>query len=271
LLARPSARENVSVAERLGSDFRRFFIRGLAAFLPTLLTIWIIISIFTFVQKHLSRHINAGVLWLIAQVWRLASAPQTPKAVAEMSRKVARMRVLWGTYLWWVGFLVAIIGIYYFGKFAGSLIGRAVWRRIERAFFRLPVVRQIYPYIKQVTDFLLSEQKTKFTRVVAVEYPRKGLWSLGLVTGASMKTLKHALTDELLTVFIPSSPTPITGYTITVRRDEVIDLPMSVDDALRFTVSGGVIMPPHQRLSEKEIDEARYKLLPEGREKENSE
>jgi uncharacterized membrane protein len=176
----------------------------------------------------------------------------------------------WDTYLWWIGFALAIVGIYFFGKFIASFVGRAFWRMMERGFLRLPIIKQIYPYIKQVTDFLLSEQKMRFTRVVAVEYPRKGIWAMGLVTGAGMKALKRTATDDLLTVFIPSSPMPVTGYTITVSRDEVIDVPLSIDEALRFTVSGGVILPIHQQATEEEIDQARYKALPESHTKENS-
>ncbi len=93
--------------------------------------------------------------------------------------------------------------------------------------------------------------------MVAVQYPRKGIWSLGLVTGPGMRTLHQNLGGDLLTVFIPSSPTPVTGYTITVNRRDVIDLPISIDNALRFTVSGGVIMPMNQQRSRAEIDQAR--------------
>ena len=102
----------------------------------------------------------------------------------------------------------------------------------------------------------------EFSRVVAVEYPRKGIWSLGLVTGPGMRTVHEQLGGDLLTVFIPSSPTPVTGYTITVRRNEVIDLPMSIDDAFRFTISGGVIMPINQQRSQSEVEQARQGIFP---------
>ncbi len=239
--------------KRLGSDFKRFFIRGLAAFLPTVLTIWIIVSIVTFVQTYMGSYINTGVKWLICKVVQLASDATIAKSLDEFWQD---------KHLNWFGFLLAIGGIYFFGKFIASFVGRAVWRLTEHTFLRLPIIKQIYPYIKQVTDFLLSERKVKFTRVVAVEYPRKGIWSLGLVTGAGMKTLKEAQAEDLLTVFIPSSPTPVTGYTITVKRDDVIDISMTFDEALRFTVSGGVIMPSREQVSEEEMDQARYKSLP---------
>jgi uncharacterized membrane protein len=127
----------------------------------------------------------------------------------------------------------------------------------------MPVVKQIYPYVKQVTDFLFGDKRLQFSRVVLVEYPRKGIWSLGLVTGAGMRTIGRALGEEFLTVFVPSSPTPVTGYVITVRRDEVLDLPISIDDAIRYVVSGGVIMPASQLPSDVEVSTARQgKPLP---------
>ena len=112
---------------------------------------------------------------------------------------------------------------------------------------RIPMIRSLYPNIKQVTDFLFGDRQIEFGGVVAVEYPRKGIWSLGLLTGPAMKTIsEHAAAGEYVTVFIPSSPTPITGYTITVSRSSIIELTLSIDEALRFTISGGVIKPPSE-------------------------
>jgi len=163
---------------------------------------------------------------------------------------------LWVTYrLGWVGFALVFVGIYILGRFIASILGRGAFRMIERSLFRVPVIKQVYGFVKQVTDYLLSRPKFEFSRVVAVEYPRKGCWSMGLVTGPGMRTVQTNFADNLLTVFIPSSPTPITGYTITVSRKEVLDLPISIDDALRFTVSGGVIMPINEQLSSAEAEQ----------------
>jgi uncharacterized membrane protein len=101
--------------------------------------------------------------------------------------------------------------------------------------------------VKQLVDFLFSENETpRFSGVVAVEYPRKGIWSVGFMTGESLKTIEDKLPDSV-TIFIPSSPTPFTGYTITVPKKDTIDLPLTVEEAIRFAVSGGVLVPDHQR------------------------
>ncbi|TFH42409.1 MAG: DUF502 domain-containing protein [Lysobacterales bacterium] len=163
----------------------------------------------------------------------------------------------WDYHLDIIGFALAIVLVYVVGRFVASFLGRTAWHSVERLLVQLPVIKQIYPSIKQVTDFLiLSDTKVQFSRVVAVEYPRKGIYSMGLVTNPGMQSLRRRSDVDLLTVFIPSSPTPITGYTITVRRDEVIDLPFDIDQALRFTVSAGVILPSNELLEKPPADSA---------------
>jgi len=242
------------VKESFASDFKRFFLRGLAAFLPALVTLMIIIYVITFIQKYLGRYINIGLVWIIRWIWG--------------SSLTSDIEIFYSRYLTWIGFLLALVGVYFFGRFIGSFMGRGLWRMIEQTFLRLPIVKAIYPYVKQVTDYALSEKKLEFSRVVAVEYPRKGTWSLGLVTGPGMRGIGEVAAGDLLTLFIPSSPTPFTGYTITVRRDEVIDLPISIDEAIRYTVSGGVIMPASQKLSEAQIQRALHGVYPKAQDKE---
>jgi len=244
------------VTESFGKDFKRFFLRGLAVFLPTMITLAIIIYVFKFVDKYIGQHLNTALRWVVVQFYCLSN--KIPLEWDGPDAAWVRVTQKWHEYhLWWLGFVLAIFLVYVIGRFVASLVGRGVWRMIEQGFGRVPILKQIYPYVKQVTDFLLSERKLELSRVVAVEYPRKGIWSLGLVTGPAMKAVGNSLRSDMLTVFIPSSPTPVTGYTITVRRDEVIDLPLSIDQALRFTVSGGVIMPAGQELSQAEVDQAR--------------
>jgi uncharacterized membrane protein len=83
-----------------------------------------------------------------------------------------------------------------------------------------------------------------------VEYPRKGIWSVGFLTGDPLQSIQQKIPDSV-TIFIPSSPTPFTGYTITVPRKDTIDLPMTVEEAIRFAVSGGVLVPDHQAITSK--------------------
>lgn len=240
------------MTERFAEDFKRFFLRGLAAGLPALLTVALLVLFFSKIQQYIGRYINVAVQWLAVQLSSMfAHLPLTWRGNLD---EWAAVEHFWNTYHFgWLGFLLAFVAIYIFGRFVASIIGRWLWRIIERAFFRLPVIKQIYPAAKQVTDYLLSpDRNVDFSRVVAVEYPRKGCWSMGLVTGPGLRTIQDRSEGTMLTVFIPSSPTPVTGYTIVVSRTEVVDLPISIDEALRYTVSGGVIMPLTEQLREAE-------------------
>lgn len=272
-------------------DFRRFFLRGLGALVPTLLTFAILVWSYRLINDNVGFYITQGLLHLCSAVsnkpapgfldpetdalrygtplneWdnrgqRLTveykiiqnykyvldqhSAGQDTAIEAEAER--ARNDALWQiVFAKWklhiVGFLIAIILVYFVGFFLASFLGRTSWRAAEGLLHRIPLIRAIYPNVKQVTDFLLTERSVEFSGVVAVQYPRKGIWAVGLRTGGPMKQVQEQVSDDLVTVFIPSSPTPVTGYVIQVPREDVIELNMTIDEGLRFTISGGVIKP----------------------------
>lgn len=160
-----------------------------------------------------------------------------------------------------IGLAVAIVLVYFIGLLLGNYIGRSLYSRGERIIDRLPLIRNIYSSVKQVTDFFFGDDREKqmqFSRVVAVQYPRKGLWSVGLVTGDTMRLIQQEAGSPCLTVFVPSSPTPFTGYVITVPRVDTIDLPITIEDAIKFAVSGGVLVPPSQQIVEGDFD---YKTI----------
>ncbi|MEZ6137916.1 MAG: DUF502 domain-containing protein [Pirellulaceae bacterium] len=140
--------------------------------------------------------------------------------------------------------LVLLCVLFFVGRFLAAGVGRLFVNGFERVVSQLPVVRNLYSSVKQVTDFVLSEREIEFTRVVAVEYPRVGIWSLGFVTSDSLQPLRAALGEEMLSIFIPTSPMPMTGFTINVRRREAIDLELTIDQAVQFIVSCGVVCPP---------------------------
>lgn len=139
-----------------------------------------------------------------------------------------------------------ILFLYLLGKFMAAGIGRFFWYRFERGIHRLPLVRNVYSSVKQVSDFLFTESEIEYTRVVAVEYPRRGIWSLGLVTGESMLDIRAAANEPILSVLMPTSPMPVTGFTVTVRKSETIDLNITIEQAFQFIVSCGVVVPPQQ-------------------------
>ena len=132
------------------------------------------------------------------------------------------------------------------GALLASYVGKRLWRRIEKGIMNTPFLRRVYPYVKQVTDFLLAQEEEgnlSFSRVVAVEYPRKGIWSIGFVTGSGLKKITQSVQKEFLTVLVPNSPTPVTGYVIIVHKEQTIALEMTIEEAVRFAVSASVVAP----------------------------
>lgn len=140
--------------------------------------------------------------------------------------------------------LVLLSVLYFVGRFLAAGVGRFFVTAFERIIHQLPLIRNLYSSVKQVTDFVLSERDIEFTRVVAIEYPRVGMWSLGFVTSDSLIHLRTALGEEMVSVFVPTSPMPMTGFTVNVRKREAIDLELTVDQAIQFIVSCGVVCPP---------------------------
>lgn len=260
-------------------DFKKFFLRGLGILLPSVLTLALLWWAYGFLKERVAEPINSAVRQVFITAgppiagepnmphWYHISAAQLVESQAERKRLgqaslsdaalQARLRTE-AFREWWVGrwymqamgFIVALIVVYLAGVLVGNLIGRSVFNALERLLTRLPFLKQVYPSIKQVVEFLLGGggRSLPSNRVVLVEYPRKGIWSVGLMTGETMRVIEAVAGVECVTVFVPSSPTPFTGYTLTVPRDSVIELPISLDEALRFVVSGGVLVPPSQTI-----------------------
>ena len=139
-----------------------------------------------------------------------------------------------------------ILLLYFLGRFLAAGVGKFFWGTFERGIHQLPVVRNVYSSVKQVTDFLFSGTDVEYTRVIAVEYPRTGIWSLGMVTGESMTDISRVTGETMMSVLIPTSPMPFTGFTVTVKKSETIDLNITIEQAFQFIVSCGVVVPPHQ-------------------------
>ena len=239
-----------SSPETFTQDFRRFFVRGLAALLPTLITLLLLIKIWSFLWESVGQYLIRGIedaadaagsgpAWAYVQShpnWfhdtGLPPNVQTPPWFIQL-----------------VGVLLSLVLIYSIGLFVGNFMGRFYQRLVERAVRRIPLIRAVYPAIKQVTDFLLADhQQFAGSRVVAVEPHARGIWSIGLVTGPGVARLSSVVGKEMISVFVPSSPTAFSGYVLVVPRDSVVELPLSVEQALRLLVSGGVVTPTPEEL-----------------------
>jgi uncharacterized membrane protein len=215
--------------------FKNYFLRGLAVLLPTILTIAIFVWGYQFIQEYIGVYINRALVRLIIFIpflmptWTQGSLN---KFWVDGAGSIA-------------GFVIALILVLIVGALLASVVGRTIWRMVEGFIMNTPFLRRVYPYIKQITDFLLTQEEKKkmFSRVVAVEYPRKGIWSMGFVTGSGLERVVDNVKKEFVTILIPTSPTPFTGFVIMVPKKQTIELDMTVEEALIFAVSAGVITP----------------------------
>jgi uncharacterized membrane protein len=218
----------------MAGRFKSYFLRGLATLLPTIVTIWIFVWGFKFIHGKIAVHIKHALQYLILSAGG---------AQAELEK----FWIDWALSI--AGFFVALVAVFVVGALLASVLGRTLWRTVEKFIMNTPILRNIYPYIKQVTDYLLTqdEQTRLFSRVVAVEYPRKGIWSVGFVTGSGLGKVTDSIDKEFLTVLMPTSPTPFTGYVVIVPKEQTIELNMTVEEAFRFIMSCGVVAPDGAR------------------------
>jgi uncharacterized membrane protein len=249
-ITRPLPRQRPGFVE----DFRRFFFRGLATVLPTLITLWLLVRLWDFLWDTIGQNVILVVplMWKKLVEWQLLPEASGQSIDTYWSGDQLHTRI--------VGVVLAIVLVYIVGVAVGNFIGSTLWRLGEMAVMRVPLVRAIYPSVKQVTDFVLAERKKDQLlsgRVVAVEPHAKGIWSIGLVTGSGLRPLTESVGQDMVTVFVPSTPTAFTGYVIVVPRETVVELPLTVEEAMRLLVSGGVIEPG-------QIDSGRGRISIEG-------
>jgi uncharacterized membrane protein len=194
--------------------FRRYLIAGLLVWVPLIVTGLII--------KFLVDLLDFTIL-LLPPSWR-------PEALLGFSVP--------GT-----GVMVAIVIVFLTGIVAANIVGRKLFDLGEAIVDRIPLVRSIYSAVKQVMHSLFSNGGQSFRRVLMVEYPRKGLWTLGFQTGVGLGEVQHRTDRDVVTVFIPTTPNPTSGFVIMVPREDAIELDMSVEDGLKFVMSLGVVVP----------------------------
>lgn len=199
----------------------------------------------TYVQPPIGRkYLPDYVMGFVdANLDRLPSEMQRPLSASNYYNAWVKLRYMPRSLTIPLLLLVLFSVLFFVGRFLAAGVGRILVTWFERAINQLPLVRNLYSSVKQVTDFVLTEREIEFTRVIAVEYPRVGIWSLGFITSDSLQPLRAALGEEMVSIFIPTSPMPMTGFTINVRKRETIDLELTIDQAVQFIVSCGVVCP----------------------------
>ncbi len=196
-------------------------------------------------------------------VVRNTTAGEMPRSAVGIYMVIARFRHFRGQLLL-SAFAVSILVIvmYFLGQLVTNRLGAWAVRKFESALVgRVPLVSNVYSSVKQVTDFLFTERTIEYNRIVAIEYPRRGIWSLGFVTGESMLEMTAVAGEPLVTILVPTSPMPVTGYTLNVPKTEIVDLNITIDQAFQFCISCGVLVPENQKVTPESLQQALTRRL----------
>ncbi len=164
------------------------------------------------------------------------------------------------------GVLVAIIAITLLGFFTANLLGRSLISYGEGLLGRMPLVRSIYGGLKQMFETMLSGKTTNFNQVVLIEYPSKGLWSIAFVSSAAVGEVRVKLddagdpADDLMNVYVPTTPNPTSGYLLFIRRSQMIELDMTIEEAAKMVISAGLVTPEYRVKTAKLAADAKLKV-----------
>ncbi len=197
--------------QRINTHFKRYFLAGLILWAPLSITIWVIAWVFDVLDSVL------------------------PMAI--------RSEALFGMHVPGFGVLVVVLLILVTGFVAANLIGQKLVEIWEGMMCRIPLVRSIYSSVKQVSDTILSPNGQAFRQAVLVQYPRQGSWTIGFLTGTPASDVAQHLPTECVSVYVPTTPNPTSGFFLMMPKSEVIELSIGVDAALKYVVSMGTVPP----------------------------
>lgn len=200
--------------------FRRYFLAGILVTSPILITVYVTWIIITFIDTQV-----AGLL------------PESLDFTKKLPHQIPGL-----------GLIISIIVITFIGAITPGFLGRTLLKVGERILDNTPVVRSIYGAIKQIMETVMSTNSESFREVVLVEYPRKGIWVIGFVTGETKGEVQTLNKDTLINVFIPTTPNPTSGFLLFLPKKDLIYMNMKVEDAVKMVISGGIVTPKNKSL-----------------------
>ncbi len=143
-----------------------------------------------------------------------------------------------------IGIVLMLVILTFIGWFAAGFVGRSLMRMGERVLDAMPVVRSIYSALKQIFETVLAESSRSFREVIMIEWPRRGVWVIGFVTGPTKGEIAQRFDGEFVNVFVPTTPNPTSGFLVFVPTRDIIRLDMAVEDGIKLVISGGIVVPP---------------------------
>ncbi len=205
--------------QRLKQDLKNDLIAGFLVVIPLATTIWLTITI---------------ARWVIDLLTRIPKQLNPFDSLEPILTNLLNLTV---------GLAVPLLLILVIGLMARNIVGRWLLDVGEQLLQAIPFAGSVYKTLKQILETLLGDSKTRFRRVVMVEYPRRGVWTLGFVTGSLSSPLQSHLPEKMISVFIPTTPNPTSGWYAIVPENDAIDLAISIEDAFKVLISGGIVSP----------------------------
>jgi uncharacterized membrane protein len=191
--------------------FKKYLITGLLIWVPLAITFWVLDLIVTSMDRFLPRQFTSDTLF--------------------------------GVHIPGFGVIAVFAVVFLTGLLAANFIGRQLVAFWEGLLRRIPLVRSIYSSVKQVSDTVLAPNGQAFRKALLVQYPRSGVWTIAFQTGTPNEEVATLINDSLVSVYVPTTPNPTSGFFLMMNRTEVIELTMTVDEALKYVVSMGVVAP----------------------------
>ncbi len=207
----------------LGRHLRQTLLTGLVVLLPLFITLWLLATLFRLVDGTITPWVQRVLL--ITQV-PLFEQPAFFHYMAPV-----------------IGFVISVLLIYTAGLLSTNLFGARLLSAFDRLMLRIPGVRAVYGGTKQLIEALNPKGKRSFTRVVLVEYPRHGVYTLGFVTREEVEPLSRPATEPMAAVFLPTTPNPTSGWMAVLPRRQLLTLPLTVEEGVKLVVSGGIVVP----------------------------
>jgi len=214
---------------------RNYFLAGILVTAPASITFWLVWKFVTFVDNRVVPFIPPG--------WN----PQTylPFDLPGL------------------GLVVSVIGLTFIGFLTAGITGRMITGLGERMLAQVPVVRSIYSALKQIFETVLAQKSNAFREVVLIEYPRKEVWAIGFMTGATEGPVRSHVNDDVVNVFLPTTPNPTSGFLLFEPKENTQHLDMTVEEGLKMVVSGGIVTPPDPEAEQEPAEEAATTPVPE--------
>lgn len=228
----------MAMKRSIWGHIRKHLLRGLILVLPLVITVWLLGLLFDLLNTTVTPQVRGALEWL---------------GIPGLERWFARLGIPA------VGLVLTAGFIYLLGLFAGHFVGRRIVRGIESWILRIPLVKGIYGAARQLLDAFGSDGSRNFQRVVLLEYPRRGLWTVGFVTAEVAHQLPGPVGQQraAVPVFLPTTPNPTSGWMLLVPVGDLHDLDMSIEEGMKLIVSGGIVSPPDlgRRLRDRALSE----------------